>query len=206
MYGAIVLAAGASSRMGHPKALLEFNGLTALDLTLAAARSVADEVVVVLGTHAPEVLARVPLDDVHVVRNPTPEAGRTGSLQRGLEALSPVEALFIHPVDVPLATAADFAALMDAREADPTATAFVATYAGRGGHPLLLDASRRDDLLVLGPDTPLRALLEARRDEVRRVPVTNPGVLLNLNTPDDHRAALERYHAGRALAATRPPA
>lgn len=208
MYGAILLAAGDSRRMGSPKALLPFEGVTALELTLAAARTVAGEVAVVVGRHAPDILARVPLEGVRVVRNPDPDAGRTGSLQRGLDALpAGLVGVFVHPVDVPLVTGADFEALAEAHRATPGATAFQPTYAGRGGHPLLLDASRVDDLRVLGADTPLRALLDARPAEVCRVPVANPGVLVDVNTPEEYRAALERYGTGRARPhATRPPA
>ncbi|HWG89523.1 MAG TPA: NTP transferase domain-containing protein, partial [Candidatus Thermoplasmatota archaeon] len=151
--------------------------------------------------------ASVDLSGVKVVHNPDPAAGRTGSLQAGVRALPPgVEAFFVHPVDVPLVGPADFFALQAARaEHGPEARFFVPTYAGRGGHPLLIDARSRDEVLVMGPDTPLRALLEAQPEAVRRIPVTNPGILVNVNTPEEYARSLDLYAAGRAVHAARPP-
>ncbi|MGH9593849.1 MAG: nucleotidyltransferase family protein, partial [Bryobacteraceae bacterium] len=103
MIAGIILAAGASSRMGTPKALLDYRGETFVGRLMRVLGAVCDPVMVVLGYHAAEIGARVPAN-VRVVLNPDPDRGQLSSLQTALAAL-PVEAdgfAFV-PVDSPAA-------------------------------------------------------------------------------------------------------
>src|SRR5256886_3891836 len=84
----IVLAAGASSRMGRPKALLDFDGRTALDLILEAVRGQGTPIVV-LGPNHDEIRARVEMDGVQVAYNLEVDSGQTASLRAGLALLPP---------------------------------------------------------------------------------------------------------------------
>src|SRR5438067_8801497 len=98
----IVLAAGASSRMGRPKALLDFDGRTALALALEAMAGLAPPIIV-LGPNRPEIEARVNLSGARVAINPDVSRGQSASLRAAL-AMLPLEgeAFVFMPVDYPL--------------------------------------------------------------------------------------------------------
>src|SRR6185295_10879356 len=101
---AIVLAAGSSSRMGRPKALLPIEGRPAVEVVCATLRAGgADDVVVVVGRHAAEIRAGARLDGVRVVENARWAEGRTTSVQAGLAALArDAEWTLLALVDMPL--------------------------------------------------------------------------------------------------------
>src|SRR5690242_15293299 len=110
----IILAAGASSRMGRPKALLEFDGRRCLELALSAVGGYGTPIVV-LGPNHEEVRAAVALDEVRIAYNLRVESGQTASLKAGLALLPPeAEAFFFLPVDLPLLTPADVGRIVDA--------------------------------------------------------------------------------------------
>ena len=89
--GAVLLAAGSGSRMGHrPKSLLELGGVPLIRRQLIALSGAGvDEVVVVLGHYADRIEEVVKEFPVTLVRNPDPDAGQISSLRLGLQALSP---------------------------------------------------------------------------------------------------------------------
>src|SRR5437879_10196716 len=97
--GVLILAAGASQRMGTPKALLAWGDSTLLEYVLAQARAAqVDEIVVVLGPATGHLAA--PLGDVIVAINPLPETGRSASIRIGSELLSEdLRSIVIQAVD-----------------------------------------------------------------------------------------------------------
>lgn len=183
---AIVLAAGASSRMGVPKALLRIGDRTALEhLVAVLLEGGVRRVVVVLGAHSCRVRSGVSLPDVTLVRHDGWSAGRTSSLQAGLRALPRGgSACLLAPVDMPLVRPETVRALVAAATRPASAgTVLAPRHADRHGHPVLLPCSAYPAIERLGPDEPLRDLLrELPRDAV---PVDDPGVLLDLDTPAD---------------------
>lgn len=176
-----MLAAGASTRMGRPKALTRLGDETALERIVRAAAGM--RVIVVLGEHHDAVRASLPALDVRWVRNPAPEMGRTGSLQRGL--LAARAPLLVLPVDHPLVRADTLRALAARPE-----EWVVPTYGGRGGHPLKLGGMGATAVLSAPPSTPLRDIPRMVGMEVTRVEVDDPGVLANLDTPESVDEAL----------------
>ncbi len=181
----ICLAAGASTRMGSPKALRAFGGVPAVRRVVETLLGGGcGEVVVVLGADAELIRPAVPDGpEVTVVVNGQWERGRTGSLQAGLSAARDASGWVMHPVDHPLVVPGDVCALIDAWR--PGAVPVVRPiHEGRGGHPILLDASLGNDILTLGPDEPLRNLLRSHRAREWIVPGSR-GTVQNLDTPDD---------------------
>lgn len=181
----IVLAAGASTRMGHPKALTDLGGETALArIARAAAEAGLAPPLVVLGDAYDAVVAAHPGIALRWVRNPLPQTGRTGSLQRGL-AMTRAQRVLVLPVDHPL-VAPETLRLLAARPEEWV----VPTHGGRGGHPLKLGPMGVAAVMTAPPATPLRDIPGMVGLDPTRVPVDDPGIHLNLDTPEDVRRAL----------------
>lgn len=173
-YG-LVLSAGASSRMGRPKALCTLGGETFVArLVTAMFAAGCAEVTVVVGAHAAEIRPAVPAP-ARVVINGEWRRGMRASLAAGLAALPPGPVLLTH-VDRPWVAPATWAALVAADGL------VIPTHRGRGGHPIRLPAALRARLGA-GDDTPLRDLVAAARPT--RLAVDDPGVIVNANTPRD---------------------
>ncbi len=171
----IILAAGASSRMGQPKALLWLDGERYVQRLVRLLRPVCDEVLVVVGRHAAEIAPHVD----RVARAPAWRRGMRASLRAGLRAASPGPVLLTH-CDRPWVHRSTLAALAAATDAAPV----LPFHRGHPGHPVRLPAWLRPRLLA-PDDTPLRAILFGHAP--RALPVDDPGVLLDANTPAQAR-------------------
>ena len=129
--GAVLLAAGSGSRMGHrPKSLLELGGVPLIRRQLIALSGAGvDEVVVVLGHYADRIEEAVKEFPVTLVRNPQPDQGQVSSQRLGLQALSgKLDAVIVALADQPLVGEQDYNDLIGAykpgmREVDDTAMA-----------------------------------------------------------------------------------
>ncbi|MFN7974688.1 MAG: NTP transferase domain-containing protein [Acidobacteriota bacterium] len=190
--GAIVLAAGRSQRLGRPKVSSTLGGRTFLSLVLEALddpRIVEHRIVVAPGQSVPGAGAAL-------VENPHPERGQTSSVICGIGALpADLDAILIHPVDVPLVTRADVACVLcafEAREAANAAAIFVPSHDGRRGHPICFPASRIGDILALG-DAPLHRLLRAEGAAVVHVVVPDGGSVVDVDTEADLLRASEIF-------------
>jgi CTP:molybdopterin cytidylyltransferase MocA len=200
---AIVLAAGDSQRMGRPKALLEFDGRTALDLCVTAClEGGASEVVVVLGAEAEPIrkASRALLRSsapVRLVVNERHATGQTSSVQCALAEI-PAGAFLVFPVDLPLVDGSVVRALAEAyrKERERSQRIFVAVHAKRRGHPVLFGERTRPGVLALAPEAPLHLVVRARPGRVVEVPVRSPEILRDLDTPEDYARALEARRAG----------
>lgn len=187
MTDVVVLAAGAGRRLGTvPKALLRVaDGRSFLEVIAACARQGgASGVVVVLGPpHAPVIERALPAG-VRAVVNSRPERGMLSSVQAGIAALAPaVEAVLVWPVDLPYVKPETVRGLL----AGAPDKMVLPQHAGRGGHPLRIPRSCFAELAALAPALGLRGLMAAHPDRVSRLSVDDPGVLLDIDTPDDLR-------------------
>jgi CTP:molybdopterin cytidylyltransferase MocA len=202
----LILAAGASTRMGRPKAALPFGDTTALGLVLrACAATGLGRALVVAGAAPDDVRAAVPAGEaVQLVDNPRWAAGRTTSIQAGLAALpADAHAFLLWPVDVCLPGADVVRALLAARADEPSRLGWIPSHAGRRGHPALFARAVAPRLLALGPDEPARDVVRALADEGRvcHVPVDDPFVLRDMDTPEEHAAFVREWEVR-----VRPPA
>jgi len=191
----ILLAAGASSRMGRPKALLDFDGKTTLQLALEAVRGFAKPIVV-LGTNHPEIRAKVALGHVRVMLNLDVDSGQTASLKAALAILpQDVDAFLFMPVDFPLVTAADVGRLVDASRAepDPAKSIFIPSHDMKRGHPVLCRRELAAEFLALAPGGSAREVVDRVPSRVAYVLYPEAYVLMDMDTPEDYVRCLEAY-------------
>jgi molybdenum cofactor cytidylyltransferase len=184
----LVLGAGGSSRLGRPKQLLPYGGMTLLDHTVATARASGfDQIVVPIGGAADEVQTKVDLTGVEVVVNYAFGKGCSSSIAAALDAIDPrCQVLVLMLGDMPGVTPETVATLLAGRGDAPLA---VCRYDDGRGHPLAFDRSVFDELAELHGDKGVWRLLDQRADEVVEVRIPGP-VPLDVETPEDYEAVL----------------
>lgn len=203
---AIVLAAGASSRMGRPKQLLPLGGGTLLDAALAAVSgSDIDQVVLVLGAYEADIRARLWLDDCEVVSNPSWERGMMTSVQAGLRALGAGVAqtrgqpgdtvalpawTVIMPCDYALTEQSTvIALLLRALREGGNVSLLRPAFFGRAGHPIVLGRELAALTLSANPDAGLDAVVREHREREVLVEVSDPAIHFDIDTPQDYETA-----------------
>ncbi|HBB86228.1 MAG TPA: nucleotidyltransferase family protein [Blastocatellia bacterium] len=185
---AIILAAGQSSRMGAFKPLLPFGNTTVIEHSIDHLRRGGIEtIVVVVGHRAGEI--RTHLQDMGIIFaiNPDAHSAMAASILHGVRALpNEARAVVITPVDHPAVPSEVVSELIDEWRAG--ARLVIPTNEGRGGHPVLIDLSFRNELLNLDPARGLKSLFDAHRSEVTRVPVDSNYIARDMDTWDDYRS------------------
>jgi molybdenum cofactor cytidylyltransferase len=182
----IILAAGASRRMGEPKALLVYKGETFLDRLIGIFAAGCEQVIVVLGGNATAIRNGIS-HDAHFVINAEWELGQASSLQCGLAAASSdVETILFTPVDCPAINPGTVAALLGAYK--PGASFVIPRFDGRRGHPVLFDAALKHEFLSLSPQQSAREIVHRYVTSTRYVDVEDPGILRDIDEPADYQA------------------
>lgn len=187
----VVLAAGASRRAGTSKAIATIGGETLVARVVRTLREAgcAPVIVVVGAPHEDRVRAEAERAGARTVRNDDPERGMSSSLQLALAALAAdTDAAVIALVDHPRVEAATVRALADAFRAHGTPR-IRPTHAGRAGHPYLVGRAAFAPLLALAPDAPEGARPVLRALATREVPVGDPAIHDDLDTPEALAAA-----------------
>ena len=203
--GAVLLAAGAGSRLGgRPKALLELGGVPLVMRQLIALSGAGvDEVVVVLGHHADAIEPAIQQFPISIVRNPNPDQGQASSVGFGLQALSPrLDAVIVALADQPLIDAQDIVALIGAFKKRGDAAMVVPRVRVDGsealpGNPVMFDAALRDEWLAGAADAACRKWRLAHPERVCWFDTDNRRYRIDIDTPED----IERFAAttGHAL-------
>jgi CTP:molybdopterin cytidylyltransferase MocA len=154
-----------------------------------------DAVVVVTGAEGAAIGRALAGLAVILVGNPDPESDMAGSLRCGLRA-SPEDAtaLLVCLADHPLVSAATVRALLARHRAEPAAI-LIPTCDGRSGHPVLLPRPVADEIFTLPT---LRDVVHRTPQRCRRLEVADPGVTLDMDTPEDYRRALALWQAAFA--------
>ena len=187
---ALIVAAGLSRRMGSFKPLLPLGNATVIENTVAGALAGGAECAVVVtgyrGGEVETVLYHRFGDTVRCVRNPDFAAtDMLRSVQLGAAALRSCEAFFLLPGDMPAVSPDTFRALLDAREQGRPLLVFP-TQNGRRRHPPLVDAALIPEILAFRGTDGLRGLWREHERDSAFVPVSDPGVTLDLDTPEDY--------------------
>lgn len=189
-FGVILLAAGGSTRMGgEHKLLLPWGNGTVVGQALAGALGApVSQVAVVTGCRADEVARACATGDerVRFRHNPRWAEGMYSSVREGLGALGTgVDAFFVALGDMPLVSARVYADFMQRYEEQP-GRIYVPVWEGRRGHPVLFSAELGALDIPDGSDAGLRGLLRRYPERVAEVPAPDPGVCVDLDTPEEY--------------------
>ncbi len=172
----LVLAAGASTRLGQPKQLLSLGPTTLLGAVVghASAATALDQVVVVIGGAAAEVRERVNFGSATVVENPEFGDGCASSYRTGIGALDPrAEAVAVLLGDQPDVTGSVIDEVVAEWRRAP-APIVLASYRGREGHPLVFSGTLFEVLVGLRGDKAAWKIVDQHRDQVRPVELDQP--------------------------------
>ncbi len=198
----VILAAGASTRMGRDKALLPWppsavrpQDATPVQTFLSAAiRSLypySDLVIVVAGVNESNLTPVVYANAAFVVRNPDPDQGQFSSLQVGLQEVlnRGRDAALVTLVDRPAAQPTTIEALRNVFAAAASDIwAIIPEYAGKHGHPVLFGREMIDCFLRAPIGSTAREIEHQHQAHIRYVPVDDPLVTANVDTPQDYAA------------------
>lgn len=185
---AIILSAGRSQRMGAFKPLLPFGPTTVLQSCINYLRiGGVETVVVVVGHHASEIKTDLKNSNVIFAVNPDLHGEMTSSIGCGLAQLrQETKAVLIAPGDLPAVPPEVVAQLI--AEWRKGAGLIKPTWEGRGGHPVLIDLSFRDELTRLDADRGLNSVFTDHVDQVKRLPVASNYIARDIDTWDDYAA------------------
>ena len=185
--GGVILAAGEARRFGSQKLVAPLDGRPLVQHVIDAANaSCLEDIVIVVGPNADDLLGSVDVGRTRVVRNPDPGRGLASSLQTGLSALDPrLHAALILLGDMPGVTATLIGELV-ARGRQTRATAVVSVWRGRRSPPVVLHKTLWPEAFGLEGDVGMREVLGTRAEVLELAVSDELGSLDDVDTREDH--------------------
>ncbi len=182
---AIILAAGESTRMGSPKALLQIQGKTFLEHLVATLRNAGlHEISVVLGHDPDKIIAQLPKLDVRFIINENYQKGQLSSIQAAIKSVpQDCDAIMICPIDRPLIPPELIKKLIEAYSKSKPPIV-IPIFDAKRGHPIIFSSSLFPEVLRAPYDIGARAVVWAHHNEVVEVQTDEEGILLNIDTPE----------------------
>jgi len=190
----ILLAAGESKRMGKPKLLLPFGSSTILEQAIGnLLNSRVDEVIVVVGYKAQEMIREIAGRPVKVAINPVYRQGISTSIVKGLSlADNRAGAVMLALADQPLIDSETINRLIEAFLSHAKGIV-IPTHQGRRGHPVIFSAKYKEQLLGLKGDVGGRQIIEEHPDDIFEVVVSSQGINIDIDTMKDYH-----YHVNQS--------
>jgi len=192
--GAIILAAGLSSRMGNFKALLPFDGIPTLSFIIRTAKLAGiQNIIVVTGHNADQLETIIKEENVKAAFNEHYQDGMFTSVQTGVTALdSDMDAFFLLPVDYPLIPPKVLLDLMALYRKNPDSF-FVPCYHGKKGHPPIFPMTMAKNILSSQGEGGLKAITRSHEDQMIKVETDFEAVVMDMDTPEDYKELVAYY-------------
>jgi len=193
MIAAVVLAAGESSRMGRPKALLPIDGVRFIEKIVSSFQSTkVGKILVVLGHNAEEMRQKIADLPVLIVVNNEYKKGQLSSLVAAIrdiqsrQSSAELDGILVHLVDHPYVNPILVDVMID-RFYESKKLIVVPRYHGRRGHPVIFSRS----LFSVLQDTPLdqgaKAVVHAHQKDTLEIDTEDEGVTIDIDTPEEYR-------------------
>jgi molybdenum cofactor cytidylyltransferase len=185
----IVLAGGASTRMGQPKALLKLGRFTLAERLIELFEPFCDQTILITGQHHQQILNILPHLATYILYNEHHADGMFRSLRKGLDAAASADAILFSPVDFASVESASIAALFAA-----TPQPLVKPrWHGHSGHPILIRQPALAALRTAPPASNAKEILSSF--PATYIDVDDPGVAEDCDTPQDYERLLSRWQA-----------
>lgn len=196
----VILAAGSSSRMGADKALLPWPPVplgapsagTFLSAAIGSLGLYTDQVLVVVGDNEPNLMPIIYSAGASLLRNPDPTRGQFSSLQIGLQEVlnRGRDAAMLTLVDRPPVRGQTIEALHEhfATASARWKWAVIPEYQRKHGHPIVIGRELLEAFLRAPANSNAREVEHAHQEYIEYVPVDDPLVAVNINTPEDYAA------------------
>ncbi|MDA4124488.1 MAG: nucleotidyltransferase family protein [Thaumarchaeota archaeon] len=194
MISAVVLGAGSSTRFGEPKQLLKVGSETMLETIVRRfLESRVDEVVLVLGFRADEILKDSKFGRARIVLNPAYEQGLGSSLRVGIDVVDPrASAAVVALGDQPLVSVTTIDSMLQ-RYSETRGLIVAPYFQRRRGNPVLFDRRLFPELRRIGGDSGAKGLIERMQKEVVKVQVDDIGVVADVDTKEDLLRLRDRF-------------
>lgn len=185
--GALILAAGRSSRMDGFKPLLEINGKSLVENAINLFKNArVNEIVTVIGYRSEDLIPIVERTASRYVVNEDYQNGMFSSIQKGVvELKDKCDAFFMLPVDIPCVRTATVRQLLETYSENPSVLVYYPEFNSRRGHPPLIAGSLIDPIISYNGEGGMRGLLKRYADQAIDLPVTDPFVRLDIDTRQD---------------------
>ncbi|MFB5198354.1 NTP transferase domain-containing protein [Neobacillus sp. KR4-4] len=191
---AIVLAAGFSSRANAFKMTLPLGKMSVLEQTISKFEGLCSKVIVVAGFQAELIqveMAKIIHKNAYsfqikYIYNENYNRGMFSSIQKGCNEVN-APMFFITPGDCPLVKKETVQQL-----AEQEGNVIIPSFNFKGGHPIKLSSEVQQKILETNPDSNLRVVLN--KYEKKYLNVDDPGILLDMDTPEEYQKAVHYYH------------
>ena len=190
---AIILAAGASTRMNRQKLLLPFNGKTIIETVVEnVARSVSSNILVVLGSHREQIRKQIVNYNVKFCVNENYLDGMLSSVICGFRTLpEEAKAALIFLADQPQIPSPVTDLVIETWQKSGKGIV-IPTFNGRRGHPVLIETRYKTEIEKLDPEKGLRVLAEKFKNDVYEVECSIPEILRDIDTPEDYENEINK--------------
>ena len=193
MIAAVVLAAGESSRMGRPKALLPIDGVRFIEKIVSSFQSTkVGKILVVLGHNVEEMRQKIADLPVLIVVNNEYKKGQMSSLVAAIRDIqsrqfsAELDGILVHLVDHPYVNPILVDVMID-RFYESKKLIVVPRYHGRRGHPVIFSRSLFSELLNAALDQGAKTVVHAHQKDTLEIDTEDEGVTIDIDTPEEYR-------------------
>jgi molybdenum cofactor cytidylyltransferase len=195
-FGAVILAGGKSTRFGAPKVLQSFRDTPfLLCITRPLLQAGVENITLVLGHQAEQLISAVPeVEKLQIIINKNYEAGQFSSIQAGMKGVpDSLAGILLCLIDQPHIRPATYRTVLD--EARRVAKkVWIPTYRSKQGHPVYLPGWLLAEIKRQPASISLRDLLFRFANEIEKVEVNDPGILEDMDTPEDLQRLEKAIH------------
>lgn len=189
----VIIAAGKSERMSpHLKLLLPLDGRSILRQSIFSMLPFVSRIFVVTGYRSDEIIRHIEdIEKVEIVYNPNHQQGMFSSIITGVSQVKG-EHVFLLPADCPFVSAEVYQKMSQCNE-----DIVIPIYNNQPGHPTRLSSSAIRQLILEPEDSTLRSFIQ--RHPHRLIEVESPGILVDIDTPEDYKEAINYILKGGEL-------
>ena len=192
---AIILAAGKSSRMKTPKALLNWGEEKLINFQIKSLKnSNIEEIIIVLGSNAIEIKKEILSDEVKVVENVDFELGKTTSIKKGLSEINNKNDILLIAVDQPRSKLL-IEQISEFHINHPDNKKIAMPYSkGKSGHPIIFSNTFFEELIEINEETEgIRDVIKRNQGSIIKYKTKDNSALIDLNTPEQYEEYLLNY-------------